>query len=63
MRRQQLVEPLEDDMRLGAVLIAVLTIAIVLIALLGHQSTPDNRGPSHHLGHPVSDIGKIFRGH
>lgn len=50
-------------MRLGGVLIAVLTIAIVLIALLGHRPTPDNRGPSHHLGHPVSDLGQIFRGH
>lgn len=50
-------------MRLGGVLIAVLTIAVVLIALLGHRPTPDNRGPSHHLGHPVSGISKIFRGH
>jgi len=50
-------------MRRFGFLLAVLTLAIFLSALLAPKPYPVNRGTAQHTGHPVSSIMEIFRGY
>jgi hypothetical protein len=50
-------------MRRFGFLLAVLTLAIFLSALLAPKPSLVNRGTAQHSAHPVISIGQIFRGY
>lgn len=50
-------------MRRLAFLLAVLTLAIFLSALLAPRPSLVNRGTAQHMGRPITSIGEIFRGY
>ncbi|PVZ40989.1 hypothetical protein N430_02499 [Pseudomonas sp. CC120222-01a] len=50
-------------MRRFGFLLAVLTLAIFLSALLAPRPSLVNRGTEQHMGHPITSIGEIFRGY
>ncbi|WP_085616601.1 MULTISPECIES: amino acid permease [unclassified Pseudomonas] len=50
-------------MRRFGFLLAVLTLAIFLSALLAPRPSLVNRAAAHRMGHPITSIGEVFRGY
>ncbi|MBF8740985.1 amino acid permease [Pseudomonas aeruginosa] len=50
-------------MRRFGFLLAVLTLAIFLSALLAPRPSLVNRAAAQHMGHPITSIGEVFRGY